>query len=361
MKSRQSLLRCLLAAALVAGWGCGKKAEPVGPPPELTGLAAVPLTAEVVIGADVAKLADAPVIDRALEQLLRNPALAERWQHLRDDCKIDVTQQIKRVMLAIGPHAGSAPGTGPVLMVVVGSIPEAQLKECVGKLVGLGGGAVTGKAVFGRTLYLAKEGNRTMYFAYGRPDTVVLGSDEAFVTQALGPDKKAPDNPELGKLLRLVNQSSGLWAAGRTDPRIRDGLVQLTEGKLHAGPVGFTFAADLTNGANLTFSAVMSNADDAKNLESYVNGERALLIAAAQLKSLGPVVAKVTVAVDHDVVRLRAPLTVEDLNQLLSMLDAEGSPLQDSAPAKSGSGGSGSEGSGESGSAGSGSSGSATK
>src|SRR5205823_2228900 len=132
MTSRRSRVRCVLAASLVLGMGCGKKAsEPSGPPPELTGLAAVPVTAEVVIGADIAKLIDAPVIDRAFDQLLQNPTLAQRWQHLHDDCKIDIAKQIKKVMLAIGPHAGAEPGTGPVLMVIVGAIPEAELKECV--------------------------------------------------------------------------------------------------------------------------------------------------------------------------------------------------------------------------------------
>src|SRR5437762_221203 len=97
-----------LAAAVVLGVGvaaCGKKAsEPSGPPPEITGLAAVPATAQVVIGVDVGKLLDSQVVERAVDQLLlHNPVLSERWQHLRDDCKIDLGKQLKRVMLAIGP------------------------------------------------------------------------------------------------------------------------------------------------------------------------------------------------------------------------------------------------------------------
>jgi hypothetical protein len=115
-----------LAGALALVVGCRKKpTEPSGPAPEITGLAAVPATAEAVLGVDVGKLADAPVIDRVVEQLLlRNPVLSERWQRLRSDCKIALGKQVKRIMLAIGPHPGSAPGTGPVIMVVVGSIPR---------------------------------------------------------------------------------------------------------------------------------------------------------------------------------------------------------------------------------------------
>lgn len=330
-------LVCSLGALVV---GCGKKpSRPSGPSPELTGLAAVPVTAEVVLGADVAKLAGAPVIDRAVDQLLRrNPVLSERWQHLKDGCKIDLETQIKRVMLALGPHPGPDPGTGPVLMVVVGSIPEADLRDCVTKLVGGGGGAVTGKTVFDRTLYLAKDGNRTMYFAYRRPDTIVLGSSEAYVTEALGTGKKAPDNSDLARWLELVNQNSSLWAVGRTEVRVRDGLVQLTEGKLRGGPAAFTAMAELSAGVDLQLNAVMSTPEDAKGLESYVKGELALLTAAAQWRSLGSVVGKVAVTVENDVVHFRAPLTVEDLNQLLSALDGEPTPAQDSAPPAPGSG-----------------------
>jgi len=328
---------CLILA-LCAGPACGKKGAPSGPPPELTGLAVVPASVEVVVGADIAKLTDSPVIDRAVDQLLmRDAVLSERWDRLRDECKIDLGKQIKRVLLALGPSrsapgSGSGPGTGPVLMVVVGSLPETELQQCVTKLVGAGGGSVTGKPVAGRTLYLAKDGNRTMYFAYTRPDTLVLSADEAYLTEALGPGKKAPDNPDLTAWRKLVNQSGPLWAVGRTDPRIRDGLVQLTSGKISAGPIAFALNADLADGAKLQLSAVMNQPDQAKALESYVKGELALLTAAAQLRSLGSVVGKVAVAADGNVVQFRAALTVDDLNHLLSALDGESSPPQNRAP-----------------------------
>ncbi|HMG24621.1 MAG TPA: hypothetical protein VK607_24965 [Kofleriaceae bacterium] len=329
---------CLIAAASLASAGCGKKPVASGPPPELTGLAVVPASAEVVVGIDPAKLAGAPVIDRATEQLLmRDAALAERWQKLRDECKIDLVKQVKRIMLALGPPArpvaaGPAPGTGPVLMVVVGALPEADLQQCVAKLVGGGGGTVTGTSSAGRTLYLAKDGNRAMYFAYSRPDTIVLGSDQAFVTEALGTGKKATDNPELAGWLKLVNQNSPIWAVGRVDARVRDGLVELSEGKIGAGPVAIALTANLDDGADVRMSAVMSDANQAKTLESYVKSLLGLATAAAQLKSLGGVVGKITVGVEGNLVQFRAPLTVADLNQLQAALDGAPPPAQDRAP-----------------------------
>jgi hypothetical protein len=333
---RASALGWLVAWAMIGAVipGCSKKTSvPDGPAPELTGLAAVPATAEAIVGADLVKLADSPVIDRAVEQLfMHEPALSERWQHFKDDCKIDLGKQIKRVMLALGPHAGPQPGSGPVLMVAVGSLPETELKDCVTKLVGTGGGTLTGKPVGGRTVYFAKDGNRTMYFAYSRADTIVLCADEAFLLEALGTGKKAADNPDLTAWRKLVNQSSPLWAVGRTDARIRDGLVQLTEGKISGGPIAFAASADLSEGARLQLSAVMSQPDHAKSLESYVKGELALFTAAAQLKSLGSVVGKLSVSVDNNIVEFRVPLTIDDLNQLLAALDVSGSSAQDRAP-----------------------------
>ena len=328
------VLGLALCAAVPA---CGKKTEhPGGQAPELTGLAVVPASAEVVVGADIAKLTDSPVIDRAVEQLLmRDPTLSERWQRLKDECKLDLGRQIKRVMLALGPsRPGPAPGTGPVLMVAVGTLPETDLQQCVAKLVGGGTGGLTGKPVLGRTLYLAKDGNRTMSFAYTRPDTVVLSADEAYLTEAMGSGKKAPDNPDLTAWRKLVNQSAPLWAVGRTDARIRDGLVHLTEGKVAAGPVAFAFSADLADGAKLQLSAVMDQPDQAKALESYVKAELALLTAAAQLKSLGSVVGKLTVTAEGNIVQFRAALTVDDLNHVLSALDGDSQPPQNRAPPK---------------------------
>jgi hypothetical protein len=217
-------------------------------------------------------------------------------------------------------------------MVAVGALPETELQQCVTKLVGAGGGSLTGKPVAGRTLYLAKDGNRTMYFAYTRPDTVVLSADEAYITEALGSGQKAPDNPDLTAWRKLVNQSAPLWAVGRTDPRIRDGLVHASDGKITAGPVAFALSADLADGAKLQLSAVMSQPDQAKALESYVKGELALLTAAAQLRSLGSVVGKIAVAADGNIVQFRAALTVDDLNHLLSALDGDGTPPQNLAP-----------------------------
>jgi hypothetical protein len=108
--------------------------------------------------------------------------------------------------------------------------------------------------------------------------------------------------------------------------------VKASGGKLTAGPSAIIATADPTDGAKLDLAAVMASADDAKALESFANNELKIVTMVAQMKSLGAAVAKITVAVEGSVVRFRAPLTVEDVNHLLSVLDEKPASEQGSPP-----------------------------
>src|SRR3954471_11018924 len=104
MRMRRRAALVFAVAVLASLAGCGKKARVAsGPPPEVSGLAAVPSTAEVIVGMDAVRLADSPLITRAIEMLLaREPDLATRWQALRESCQLEV-KQLKRLMIALGP------------------------------------------------------------------------------------------------------------------------------------------------------------------------------------------------------------------------------------------------------------------
>ena len=329
MKRRLGTL--VLGLLLVAA--CSKrKAKDTSLSPEVSGLAAVPATAQVLIAADVSKLTDSPIIARAVERLLLSePRLAESWAHVQESCKIDPIRQIRHVMLAIGPAQGGA-GTGPVLMVATGSLSEPDLASCIRTMVGKGGGELTAKSVVGRSIYQVKDGNRTMHFAFSRPDTIVLGTNEAWVTDALGTGPKATTNPDLQAWLKLVDQRAPVWAVGRVDPRVGQGLVTATSGKLAKQPEAFVATLDATAGAKVLLGVVMSDAESAKTLESWAKTELAVVGMAAQLKSLGSVVAKVTVIAEQSVVRFRAALTMDEVNRLLSVLDEKPAPEQGSPP-----------------------------
>ena len=322
-------LSCL---AIVAA--CSKKAEgPSGPPPEVTGLAAVPANAEGLVGVDVARVADSAIVQRMVEQMLqRDPTLSDGWSKLREGCKLEFTKQVRRVMLAIGPSPDGKVGTGPVLMIATGSIPEAELSQCVTKLVGNGTGAITGSTKDGRTLYQVKQGARTMFFAFGRADTVVLGNNDAYVLEALGPGKKALDHPELAAWIKHADQNAPIWAVGRMSDKLRSGLVDAMDGKIKAGPTAVTASIDPTTGLNIQVSAIMATPADAKQLESLLTVKKGLVAIAAQIKSLGPVVDRVKIVAERNVVRFRAPLTMDDVNHLLSVLDGPKPAQQDAPP-----------------------------
>ncbi len=323
------LVACSLAAVVAMGCG-GKKNRKAA---DLAGLAAVPATAQVVVAADVARVASSPLVVRAVETLLlKDSDLASRWQRLHDTCKLEI-KQLKSVVLAIGPHAeGAQVGTGPVLMIVTGNLVETDLAECVRGIVGQGGGALTAKTIEGRTLYQAKDGKRTMFFAFGRPDTVVLGANEAYVKEALGNGKKLADNAELTSWIKRADQSAPIWAAGRVDERVRGGLVKVTNNQLTQGPAAIILAVDPTDGAKLDVGAVMASPADAKTLESFAKTQLGLMAMGAQKYNLGSIVDKVAISADSDVVRFKVALSMTDVNLLISALDGGVTTAQDSPP-----------------------------
>jgi hypothetical protein len=332
------------AAIVFLGEGCGKKSS--APPPELTGLAAVPASAEVVIGVDVARVAGSPLVQHAIEQLLaRDAELASHWQQLQTSCKLD-PKQLAHVVLAIGPHPGPQPGTGPILAVATGKVSETDFATCVRAMVGQGGGSLVAKDIAGRTLYEAKQGTHTLYFAFGRADTLVLGANEAFVNEALGAGKKAIDNPDLKRWLDLVDQRAPLWAAGKVDPRVAQGLPRATGGQIKAGPTAMAITVDPSAGAKVDATVVMASDQDAKALESFANAQKALLAYAAQVKSLGKIVDKLTIRADRDLLRVHLDLDLDDVNLLVSVLDGGEPAAQGSPPAPPGSGSTAGSGSG---------------
>lgn len=331
---RRSVIVCAFAAVLASA-GCGKKSSSQAPAPEITGLAAVPSSAEAVIGADLGRLKDAPVVARAVDQLfLRDSTLSQRWQDVQTTCKIELGKQVKRVLVALGPHA-AAPGTGPVLLIATGTFVESDVAACVRTIVGKGGGALTARTddKTGRTLYTAKDGNRVMVFAFGRADTLVLGSNEAYVLEALSTTgSKIGTDPEMKTWLAMVDQNAPLWGVGRVDPRVGGGLVKHVSG-LTSGPKAIVGTLDPTRGAVVAASVVMASPEDAKQLESFTKTQLGQLAAAAQIAKLGGVVNKVQTTVSGSAVKITASFTVDDLNQLVSALDGGDTPKQDAPSA----------------------------
>ncbi len=113
---------------------------------------------------------------------------------------------------------------------------------------------------------------------------------------------------------------------------MRGGLVKLTDGQVKAGPVAMIVSANPRDGLALDVGAVMASEQDAKTLESFAKTQLGLMAMAAQAKSLGKVVDKVTISTDKQVVRFKAALSVDDVNLIISALDGGGITAQDSPP-----------------------------
>lgn len=330
---RRAAPAALAALALLAG--CGRKTSDArGPSPELTGLAAVPSTAEAVLGIDPARLAESPILTRAVESVLaREPDLVTKWKALRETCRLELGN-VNRIMLALGPTpAGGRFGTGPQVMIVTGKIGEAELVKCVRDIVGKGTGSLVAKNYQGRTLYQVKDGARLVFIAFGRPDTVILGNNEAYVHEAVGDGRKALDHEELAGWLKQVDQNAPVWIVGRLPERLRTGLVRASNGTLQAGAKALVGSLDPTTGVQGQLAVLMESAADAKQLESLLKAHLVGLSWAAQVASLAKIVQKVSIRADGSTVRFTLPLGMDDVNQVLKALDEIGRPAQDSPPA----------------------------
>lgn len=318
----------LLGAVLGACKGGKDKPAPVQ---ELAGLQAVPDSATVVVGVEVAAVASSALVSRAAEQLLlRDGELAERWQRVQDECKLDFVASVRSLIIALGAKVD---GVAPVLLVASGKLSETELAACVRSLVGKGGGTLTAKTVEGRSLYLAREGDRSVWFGFGGPSTVVLGSSEAIVVEALGAGKKVTESAALREALSLADRKAPIWAVGLVEPAIGDQLLRAANGQLAAGPRGYVLAADPTKGLRASLIALMADAKDAKSLESLAKQQLALLAVAAQAKGLGRLVGKITARAEAAHVGLSLSLDPAEINQLLKAVDSAAPEPQDAPPA----------------------------
>ena len=115
---------------------------------------------------------------------------------------------------------------------------------------------------------------------------------------------------------------------------MKPGLVRVTGGQISAGPSAIAMSGDLTKGLRLDMALVMTTPADAKGLESFVKTQQGLLGYAAQVKGLGKMVDAITVSSSGDTVKFHVELSMDDLNRVVSALDAAGSAAQDSPPSQ---------------------------
>ncbi len=335
MRTRSTIVVVVAAVAAAVAGGCKKKQ-----PAErydrvaVAALAAIPADASVVVGMDVAQLAQAAVVVRAVDQMLvRDPELAARLARLATDCGVDVARQIKTVHLALGPRApGKGSAVPPSLLVATGQLSEPALTRCLQAGTGSGGGELSVRDVGGRPLYKLTEGARVLHLAFGQDDTVVIGADEGWVLAAVGSGAKVTTSKELGPLLAQVDRSAALWAVAVMDAELGQALSRVTGGKVGASPRALHGALDTRSGLAGTVAFAMATEGDAEALVGFARDEIQLLALAAQTLGLGRVVAKVRVERKGSEAQFRVALTDDEVRQVLSAIDRGQVSGQDAQP-----------------------------
>lgn len=318
----------------VAGGACKDKRRERRALVPVAALTAVPADASVVVGIDVPQLAQAAVVARAVDQmLLRDPELAARIARLAKDCGVDVTTQVKTVVLAVGPRPEKNVGVQPSLLVASGQIGEAALTRCLQAGTGGGGGQLSVRDSGGRPLYKLTEGARVLHFAFGRDDTVVIGPDEKWVLAAVGDGPKIEASKELGPLLEQVDRSAAMWTVATMDPELGAGLARITKGKLGTPPLALHASLLTKDGLAGEVAFRMQSEGDADALVGFARGELSMLTMVAQGMGLGPLVAKVKVERKGAEARFRVALTDAEVKQVLSAIDRGGGSGQDAPPA----------------------------
>ncbi|MEZ4367932.1 MAG: hypothetical protein R2939_16875 [Kofleriaceae bacterium] len=321
----------LVVGALALATGCSRKPEAAPAPPlAVAGLSAVPADASAVISIDATRVHDSPLVARALGLLVgQAPGLRERWTALASRCQLALGGDVRRIVVALGART-AAPQ--PTMLVVQGAVDEARFAACLLATVGAGAGTVTETKVDGRRRLVVRDAGRTVWLSYGQPDTLVASTSDAWLHAAVTSGPKVGSDAAWQRAVAQADQGAPIWAVGQVPSRVGDQLVRVAGGAVSAGPSLYTLAVDLAAGARVELGAVLASDADATALHELADGQLGLLAMAAQLRGLGPVVAKVRASVAGPVFRLTAGLSDAEAQSLLDLLDPVAAPV-DTAPA----------------------------
>ena len=310
-------LRILFACALAAAPGCGKKrSENTSRSlPAIEGLAAVPASATVVIGADVEALAGSELVRRAVAAMFeRDPELEHHLEQLAAECHIDPRTDVSGITIGMGPEPDQ------VVLIAAGKFDEATLSSCLHRRMSAGGGSFTTKTSGGRVFYLAREGDRSVWLTMGGGGTLALSPSQPWLEQAVGPGSKAGDNATLMDAIQRIGEGRTLWAAGLVPAEVGNGLIDATRGQIEERPRAMFGDLSLDGGVSARLGVVMASAEDAKTLESKAVFELALGSLVAQEWGLGPLVARTRARAEGAILQIDLRLSEVEVNELLTAL-----------------------------------------
>ncbi len=345
-RALRRVLPCALILVLSAACSDKKKearatdSESVRTLASVEGLDAVPATASAVIGLDIAKLVESPVVLRAVDRMFaRDATLKSELGAVLSACKIDIRKDLFGATVALIPHAGLTES----LLVARGRFSESALTACLGRFLGESGGRLESSDFEGRTIYHqvrpgAPDG---VWLSFGSKDTLLVASARHALERALGDGPKlAKAKTGLARFAVRARTDATIWAMAEVDPEVGQGLVAATGGQVEAAQ-SIVASLDMENGAmGFVLEVEMRNSDDAKVLISQAAIQVQGLALVIQIDAIGPLLKKVTLDTDGPWATLGWKLSEEEVAEIMSAnmlglsstIDNNGANEQNPAP-----------------------------
>jgi hypothetical protein len=324
-------LALLAAIAAGCGKGCSKRGEE-----EKTiaveGIEAIPQEVTAIAALRIEKLANSPLVQRAVQQmLLRDPELQKRIHELTQACEFDPSKQLSTVLLGMG-----AASNDEILVATGHFSPEVQgkLVSCVTRLAAQSGGRLTTTPMATRTTYHFESGKKEedLYFAFSSETTTVVSSSSQWLEKSLSRAAPAVADPGFKALLARIDQNAALWGVAQVPPAVGKDLVRLTEGKVSAPPRSMAGDLDLQNGLKAQLGIDMVTPADSAAVVTLLQPQLQLLTLFAQKYKAANLVSALKVSAEGETVLLRVVLKDEELRQLVGVVDSDTAGRQDPAP-----------------------------
>jgi hypothetical protein len=319
---RLGRLGCLVGVLAVAAAGCRDKTpkpDDARPAAELDALNAVPGDARVVVGLRPQHLASSPVVRHALSAALqRDPTLQRRLERLLSACKVAPARDLAQIIIASGDRPEH------VAMIVAGQFEPRALPTCIERaVVATGGRVLQDEAFGGHPVYRAVggDGRTPVWFSVPVAGLVIAALSQPWLASALGKGPRLSRNQQLFPVFQRVNRGAAVWAVGRVDPAVGQGLLDSAGGAIGAPPRFMFGHLELHEGITAELAAVMADAADAAATASFATAQLATMTLVAQGIGLGPVIGKVTATAQEHTVFLRLALTGAELQEVLSRID----------------------------------------
>ncbi len=275
----------------------------------------LPKDSSLVIGINFEAIRGSKLFKEFQPKLDEAMAKEEGFKKLKDTCKLDVTSEVKSMLIALGKDPNDQTGA----FVVVAGLNKSAANKCVDDLKAKGekverkdDGALTSYTVDGEPLWVWWAGDDMLVTSPGAKD-----SPDKLKALA-GGGAKLKDNAEVMGMVGKASTSSMLWAAGAIPDMPEMGMI---ESQLGGKPSAMYFSIDVPEG--LDAKGGFQFADDATAGKVKQNVDTQLAAAKGQ-PMVGAYLNGVKVEQSGKDVKIAATLSADDVKTLVSLAKMAG-------------------------------------